>query len=240
LKVNTVGLPKSSKMEKRKKVVIIHTSFVSVEALNDLFREIIPEIEVRNIVDDSLLPEVVANGSITPGIVQRITAYAQQAENWGADVILNQCSSVGEAADIAAGSIHVPYIKVDQAMAEKAVQLGSRIAVVATVASTLGPSCRLVEAAAARSGKNVQVTGYLVDGALDILIKEKNREKHNQLVREKIEGLADQVDVIVLAQGSMIVLLPELQHITKPVLTSPRLGVEKIREILNNDLKTSK
>jgi len=219
-------------MEKKKKVVIIHTSFVSVEALNDLFKEIIPEIEVRNIVDDSLLPEVVANEGITSGIVQRITAYAQQAENWGADVILNQCSSVGEAADIAARNIHIPYIKVDQAMAEKAVQLGTRIAVVATVASTLPPSCRLVEAAAQSLGKQVQVIGYLVDGALDILMKEKNREKHNQLVLQKIEGLVNEVDVIVLAQGSMIVLLPELQHISKPVLTSPRLGVERIREIL--------
>lgn len=223
-------------MEKKKKVVIIHTSFVSVEALNDLFKEIIPEIEVRNIVDDSLLPEAIANEGITSGIVRRITAYAQQAEDWGADVILNQCSSVGEAADIAAQAIHIPYIKVDQAMAEKAVQLGSRIAVVATVASTLAPSCRLVEAAAQSLGKEVQVIGYLIEGALDILMKEKNREKHNQLVREKIEGLVNEVDVIVLAQGSMIVLLPELQHITKPVLTSPRLGVERIREILSTQI----
>jgi hypothetical protein len=38
--------------------------------------------------------------------------------------------------------------------------------------------------------------------------------------------------VIVLAQGSMIVLLEELKHIQKPVLTSPRLGVEKVKELL--------
>jgi hypothetical protein len=39
------------------KVSIIHTSFVSVEALTALCAEIIPEAEVRHIVDDSLLPE---------------------------------------------------------------------------------------------------------------------------------------------------------------------------------------
>jgi Asp/Glu/hydantoin racemase len=219
-------------MEKQK-VVIIHTSFVSVEALNELFREILPDVEVRNIVDDSLLPEAMANNGITPGIVSRISSYARQAESLGAHIILNQCSSVGEAADQAATTISIPYIKIDQAMAEKAVQLGSRIAVVATVASTLAPSCRLVEKAAMQAGKRVEVVPCLVDGALDILMKEKNREKHNRLVKEKIESIAGEVDVIVLAQGSMIILLPELQHISIPVLTSPRSGVERVKEILN-------
>jgi hypothetical protein len=72
----------------------------------------------------------------------------------------------------------------------------------------------------------------LVDGALEILMKEKDREKHNRLVREKLESIAPEVDVIVLAQGSMIVLLPELQHIDKPILTSPRLGIERVRDLL--------
>jgi Asp/Glu/hydantoin racemase len=218
---------------KKKKVSIIHTSFVSVEALKELFAELLPEVEVNNIVDDSLLSEVVANNGITEGIVQRMTAYAKGAESTGADIILNQCSSVGEAADKAAETIGIPYIKVDQPMAEKAVKLGSRIAVVATVASTMGPSCRLIERAAKKRGKQVEVIPCLVDGALDILIKEKNREKHNLLVRESIEAIQNEVDVIVLAQGSMIVLLPELQHIQKPVLSSPRLGVEKVKELLN-------
>jgi Asp/Glu/hydantoin racemase len=217
---------------KKKKVSIIHTSFVSVEALKELFSELLPEVEVNNIVDDSLLPEVVAHNGITEGVVDRITAYAKQAESIGADLILNQCSSVGEAADKAAEAIGIPYLKVDQPMAEKAVALGRRIAVVATVASTMGPSCRLIEKAAAKQGKQVEVIPCLIDGALDILIKEKNREKHNQLVREKIETIQNDVDVIVLAQGSMIVLLEELKHIEKPVLTSPRLGVEKVKELL--------
>ena len=215
-----------------KKLVIIHTSFVSVEALGELCRELLPGVEVRNIVDDSLLPEVMANSGPTSGVVQRITAYARLAESLGADVILNQCSSVGEAADQAAAATGVPYLKIDQPMAERAVQLGERIAVVATVASTLGPSCRLVTSAAQRAGKEVEVIPCLVDGALEVLMQEKNREKHNRMVKEKIEAVQDKADVIVLAQGSMIVLLPELGHITRPVLTSPRLGVERVREML--------
>jgi len=72
----------------------------------------------------------------------------------------------------------------------------------------------------------------LVDGALDVLIREKNREKHNALVLEIVKKAEAECDVIVLAQGSMTVLLPELKDIKKPVLTSPRRGVEKARSIL--------
>jgi len=47
-----------------------------------------------------------------------------------------------------------------------------------------------------------------------------------------VEAAAETCDVVVLAQGSMTVLLPLLGHIKKPVLTSPRLGVERVKEIL--------
>jgi hypothetical protein len=63
-------------------------------------------------------------------------------------------------------------------------------------------------------------------------MKEGNREKHNQLVLRAIEQCEKECDVIVLAQGSMIVLLPELGHIKKTVLTSPERGVRKAKEML--------
>lgn len=217
-----------------KKVAIIHTSFVSVDTLKQLFAEIMPEVKLINIVDDSLLQEVMAAGEVTPGVVRRICNYAQQAESLGATAILNQCSSVGEAADVAQRLIKIPYLKIDQPMAEKAVELGRRIAVVATVASTMGPSVRLIKKAAEHAGKEVQIRECLVDGALNVLMKEGKREKHNQMVLGAIERIKDECDVIVLAQGSMVVLLPELKHLTQPVLTSPRMGVEKVQNVLSS------
>ena len=50
-------------------------------------------------------------------------------------------------------------------MAEKAVATGNKIAVVATVASTLKPSCNLVESAAKDVGRKVEIIPELVDGA---------------------------------------------------------------------------
>lgn len=217
----------------KKRVAVIHTSFVSVNDLKEFFAEIVPEVEMINIVDDSLLSEVMANGQITPNITRRVCAYAQQAEAMGVDLIFNQCSSVGEAVDVARNMLKTPYIKVDEPMAEKAVTIGKKISVIATVASTMGPSCRLIEKTAKKMGKQVEVRRCLVEGALDVLMKEGDKEKHNQMVLEEIQKVEKDSDVIVLAQGSMIVLLPHLSHIKVPVLSSPRSGVESIRKALS-------
>ena len=154
-----------------KTIAIIHTSFVSVSDLAALCKEIIPEVAVTNIVDDSLLPEVRKHNGLTPQVVRRICAYAVEAEQMGVDLILNQCSSVGQAVDVARGMLKTPYLKIDQPMAERAVDLGKRISVIATVPTTLEPSCLLVEEAARSAGKVVRVKRCFVDGAYDALLQ---------------------------------------------------------------------
>ena len=51
---------------------------------------------------------------------------------------------------------------------------------------------------------------------------------------EVLKKCENEVDVIVLAQGSMTVLIPELGVIKKPVLTSPELGVMRAAEMLKD------
>lgn len=215
-----------------KRVVMIHTSPVSLEDLKALCREIIPEAEVFHIIDDSLLDEVKKHGGLTPGIIGRMNNYVRQAASLNPDLIFNQCSSVGEAFDLARRQVTCKTLKIDEPMAEKAVALGSRIAVVATVASTMKPSCDLIRKTAGQMGRKVTVDEYLVDGALDVLMKEKNQEKHNKLCLEAIRKATAEHDVVVLAQGSMTVLLPWLQDMPVPVLTSPRMAVERVKELL--------
>ena len=48
-----------------KKIYIIHTSLVSHAELNALFAELIPDTKVHNLIDDSLLFDVMQNGGIT-------------------------------------------------------------------------------------------------------------------------------------------------------------------------------
>ena len=208
-----------------KKMAIIHTSAVSLQDLTTLCQEIMPEVEIINIIDDSLLAEVKRNNGITPAVISRMCRYVQSVESLDVDLIFNQCSSVGEAFAIASRCTAIPTLRVDEPMAEKAVSLGTRIGVIATVASTVKPSCDLIRTTAQRLGKAVVVQEYLAAEALDILMKEKDVDKHNQIVLAMIRRAEN--DVVVLAQGSMITLLPYLNEMPAPVLTSPRLGIER-------------
>ena len=213
------------------KVVLIHTSPVSLNDLKALFKEIIPEVEMVNIIDDSLLDEVKKVGHINTAIITRMCAYVQVAKTLKPDLIFNQCSSVGEAFDIARTQADCKTLKIDEPMAEKAVELGSKIGVVATVASTMAPSCNLVKRKAAEAGKEVEVREYLVNGALDILMS-GDVDRHNELLIEAIRKAEAENDVVVLAQGSMTAILPLLKDSIKPILTSPRLAVERVRKEL--------
>lgn len=216
----------------KKTVFIIHTSGVSANELNALFKEMAPDVTVRNIIDDSLLPEVLENGGVTDGVRRRIREYAKLAESAGADLIFNQCSSVGEAASEAARDVKVPLVKVDERMAEVACETGRRVGVIATLGTTLGPTCRLIRETAKRMGKDIEIVERLCEGAFDKLIA-GDRKTHNEMVISAIRELAQEVDVVVCAQGSMTALLPDLGETPVPVLTSPRLGVEKAVQVLN-------
>lgn len=218
---------------KQRSICIVQTSQVSSAELKALCAEIMPDVKVYQIIDDSLIPEVNANGGPTTAVKRRMFDYYRNAQSLGVDLILNQCSSVSEVAEALKNFIDVPIVKIDEAMARKAVSLGRKIALVATVATTVGPSARLIEAMAKEVGKEIELDIHLVKDAMMILIEKGDVETHNRMVLGEVEAAAKENDVVVLAQGSMTVLLPLLTHIEKPVLSSPRLGVEYVKELLD-------
>ena len=218
-----------------KKIVILQTSMVSFETFNRLFKEIIPEAQISNLVDEDLLDTLNRNRGITPSIISRIAQYCVAAEAAGADIIFSQCSSTREGIECARKMCRIPLVMVDDAMTETAVAKGSRIGVVATAAATLKPTSAALNLAANAAGKSIEIKTYLADGALDVLMKEKNRDKHDRLVLDLIGRAQEENDVLLLAQGSMITLEPFLSQFSVPVLTSPRLGVEKVKRMLSEN-----
>jgi aspartate/glutamate racemase len=215
-----------------KTVFIIHTNQLAGGDLTRLFSEMAPDVTVRNIIDDSMLPEVLAAGGVTPGVLKRYCLYATLAETAGADLIFNQCSSVGEAADIAQGMVRIPIVKIDERMAETACRTGKRIGVLATAVSTMGPTTRLLQKTAARLGKEVSLVEALRTDAFERMLV-GDRRGHNELLLGTIRDLFGRVDVVVCAQGSMLALKPDLGETPIPVLMSPPIGVAHAVEVLN-------
>jgi len=212
-----------------KKVAVIHTFPYSLDDIKALFKKYIPEAEMINLIDDSLLEEALAHRGVTPQARRRYLQYAWAAQDAGADLILNQCSSYSECADWAAQALGIPVLKIDGPMAQQANKLGKRIAVIITAVSSVQTSCRLVES---YGDRDTVVTPCFVEGAYEALLVEGDKAKHDAMVVAAVEKAAVTNDVIVMAQGSMVRLLPQLAHIKKPVLTSMESGVAQLRPAL--------
>lgn len=210
------------------KIAVIHTGPVTLNPIKALFKQWLPEVEMVNIVDDSLLNDVMKAGHLTEAVTSRIVRYALMAQEMGCGAILNQCSSVSEAVDAARSCLRIPYFKIDEPMAKQAVETGPRIGLVATVETTLPPSRRLIEAEARKQNRTVTVQEYLVPGALAYLMETQDQEGHNRMVFDTIQKAAGENDVVVMAQGSMAILLPLCKTLPVPVPASLEAGVRQL------------
>lgn len=209
----------------------VHTSATLVPLFQALTKEYLNNVDTFNIVDDSLIKDVIKKGKLMPNTAARVVNHIKAAEEAGADVILVTCSSIGRAIETAATLSSVPVIRVDQAMADEAVQIGNRIGVIATLPTTLEPTSDLVKRRAEKTGKEVEITSKLCDGAFEALMS-GDGAKHDEMVAKVLKELMEKVDVIVLAQASMARVVDGLSAEEKkvPILASPGIAMKKLAE----------
>ena len=187
-------------------------------------------------IADAWLLDTARRDGVTPQVQAAVTAHLGHLAAAGADAVLVTCSSIGEAAEQAASQVPVPVLRVDAPMATQAVALATaagtagRIAVLATLTSTLGPTGRLVERAARDAGRELRVTAEVVDGAAEAA-DAGDRERVTDLVAAAVRRVAAQADVIVLAQASMAAAA-ERAAVDTPVLSSPVSGARALLDVL--------
>jgi Asp/Glu/hydantoin racemase len=219
---------------KTKTLGLIHTSATLIPVFQQLCKEHLPGVNTFNIVDDSLVKNIIARGQVTPSIFKRVADYVASAEDSGADYVLVTCSSIGAPVEVAAEKAGVPVLRVDQPMADLAVQTGKRIGVIATLQTTLQPTSDLVKRRAELAGKEIELTSTVVEGAFDALMS-GDAAKHDELVANALRKLAKQVDVILLAQASMARVVDTLsdEDKTVPIVASPPNAIKYLASIMN-------
>jgi Asp/Glu/hydantoin racemase len=219
-----------------KRIAFVHTVASLPPVFKSLMAELAPDLDVYHMVDESLLQNTIRSGELSKATIRRLVQYLALAEEAGADVVMVTCSSIGPAADIGRQMVDIPVLRVDEAMAEKALAGGHRIGVAATLSTTLQPTAALIERKASEiqrkageSGNNVQVVSKLCAGAFEALMA-GDSARHDALVAEGLRELIPNVDVIVLAQASMARIVDNLPDADKvvPIYSSPRLAVEHL------------
>lgn len=210
-------------------VAAVYTSMSIIDSIQALFDELLPDVRLINIADSALIQDVIAANAVTDSVIQRLVHYWQAAEQTGADLIFNTCSSVGEIVALGQHLVDIPIVQIDHAMAELAVRnSGASIGVLATLPTTLGPTVRLVRRKAEEAGTSVRVFEGLADGAYQQLVS-GNSAEHDRRILAAAESLVGRVDLFLLAQASMGRMQGALAAATnRPVLSSPRLGVEAV------------
>jgi Asp/Glu/hydantoin racemase len=216
----------------RKRLGMIHTSATLVPMFEQLCKEKLPGISTFNIVDDSLIKDVITHDRLRPATTRRLVQHVASAEDAGADVILVTCSSIGRAVETATALSSVPVLRVDRPMAEEAVAAGRRVGIIATLRTTLEPTADLVARCAAETGREIELTARLCDGAFEALMS-GNAARHDELVLAALQELSAQVDVIALAQASMARVVATIPADKRrvPILASPPLVIDRLASL---------
>jgi hypothetical protein len=216
------------------KVALVYTS-TTPELIQLVDQEVVKQLGADTVrisyEDPSVLTETRDAGYVTADAAARLIRMYMDAVCDGADAIINLCSSVGEVADAAqdiAKYIGVPIVRVDEEMCREAVRRGTKIAVMATLSTTLEPTKHTILRVAREMGKKVELVDALVEGAFGL-----DQNQFKSLMAEKAGQVAKEVDVILFAQGSMAYCETFIaEKYNKLVVSSPRFGAIALKEAL--------
>ena len=210
------------------KLTILHTTLATTTTIPAMIRELYPdEFDIVNVLDDSLLNDIKCSGRMSASIIERFIQYACIAKNNGSDALLLACSSLGKAADIARELLDIPLYKIDEPMADQAVNSGNNILVLGTVKSTLEPTSDLIRSK--RKSQEQSITCILIPDVFELY--EIDREQHDQRIAEVIQEHLNTYDVIVLAQASMANAIQYITQGREKIVTSLPLGLQQLKEI---------
>ncbi|QDQ25788.1 Asp/Glu/hydantoin racemase [Chitinimonas arctica] len=217
-----------------KHITFLHTSAIHIETFARLVKAIDPDVKVEHVVEEALLTDAQRVGANDPALVMRVHDAMTKAASTGAPIVVCTCSTIGGAAERTPTDRHFVPIRIDRAMADRAVALGPSILVVAALESTLGPTRELLEESANSAGVAIEIEYLVAEGAWPHFLR-GDWTAYFEAVVTAVNAIAPHsVSAIVLAQASMAPAAEALSGMGIEVLSSPSLGVQSVVEQLHN------
>ncbi len=201
----------------------LHTADAHLGVFTALLDEISPDDGAVHVVDETLLTDARRRGRVDDDLRRRIGMQLEALTAAGAVRVVCTCSTIGGPAEEIGRAEGVDVLRVDRPMARIAVAGGGRIAVVAALESTIGPTRDLLTRAADEAGQRVTVVDAPCLEAW-AHFETGDHDRYYATIAAHLESLDATVDVIVLAQASMAPV-ERLVRLTSPVLSSPRTAV---------------
>ena len=216
------------------RIALIHAVTVAMQPVQEAFRELWPEAECGNILDDSLSVDRERDGVLTAAMTQRILTLADYAAATGAAGILFTCSAFGEAIEAAAARAPIPVLKPNEAMFEAALMAGQRIGMLATFAPSVQSMEDEFHAMVKSRRLPATIETYCVPEAMAAL-KAGDAATHDGLIADAAPRFAD-CNAVLLAHFSTARAAPSVgAALDCPVLTSPGSAVIKLKSIIDGE-----
>ncbi|MFS0734963.1 aspartate/glutamate racemase family protein [Microbacterium sp. 1P10UB] len=212
------------------RVAFVHTGAVVIAPVADLATRLLDGAATVNYLDDKIVADL-GDPARADSVPERLEDLVRAAQSAGADLVMLTCSSISQLAAPVSEKVGIPVLRIDEAMADAAVRQGSRIAVLATLPTTLTPTLALLRERAALAGAAPEFTDEVIDGAF-AAVSAGDRPEHDRLVAAAIERVAAGADVVVLAQASMA-SAADAASVSVPVLTSLEPGIRRLGEALS-------
>lgn len=213
--------------QKLQRLTILHASRAAVDPVAEYYAAQAPEWEITNILDDGVMRLLRARD--WEGAGKRLFRWIEEARDaYEAEAILLTCSALPVVGlqrlkDMAP----CPVMKIDEAMAKKAVAAGRRIGVLATFPATKETANDLLRWAA--GDREIELVEELEAAALDALLQ-GDAQRHDELLLAAVERFRGRVDALVLAQVSMARLAQEAERrLGAPVFESLSTSLEALR-----------
>lgn len=206
------------------KVAFLHTAQVHVETFDTLMQELAPGAECQHHVAAELLERAQRNGL---SVVTEATAQIL-SDLSDADAVVCTCSTLGPIADQAAQT-NPNIIRIDRPLMEVACGKGTNIIVAICLNSTKAATLELLADCASKTGQSIVPRLVFCETAWSHF-EAGNMDQFAETIAGDILfeiELSGRPDCIVLAQASMRVAAPRLADLNLPILSSPRLVVER-------------
>jgi Asp/Glu/hydantoin racemase len=198
-------------MANKKRLFLLHTMpFVMNTISAPLEKELLaahPDVEIQTMLDTSLLADTMAAGRVTAETAARLFSYVREAELAGAAMLLLTCTSMGEGMTHVRRLTSLPTLCITEPLVEEALDLGARVGIIGTLATSPAQIIEPLLVAAAKRGlgrDDLTITIAVAEEAF----KARGRgdtAAHDKLVSDAALKLAreQQLDSIILAQASM-------------------------------------
>lgn len=179
-------------------IAVLHTVPQSIAVLNKKIKDKYQDINIINILDDSILPALASKEASAEEIYLKLQQYCEFAIKAHAQYMLIACATICPFADYIKDKLDVPVIRIDEAMADFIAKEKHNVHIIGTMNSSLKALPDLIR----QKAKNVKISCEAVQ-TINSASEEEKTALRKKRIYESILNTQENTDCIVFTQASL-------------------------------------